>query len=109
MTDIDPSALSRAIVAAAAPLILDVRSRAEYAAGHVPGAVNIPFWALPWRAGELRVPTESAIVVYCGHGPRAQLACLVLRRRGFVNVACLAGHMAEWRRAGYPEERTVEP
>ena len=105
MTDVDPSRLASEIGTAAAPLILDVRSRAEYAAGHVPGAVNIPFWALPWRASELNVAPATAIVVYCGHGPRAHMARVVLRRRGFTNVACLAGHMAGWRRAGRPESR----
>lgn len=87
------------------PVLLDVRSAAEFAAGHIPGSINIPFWAVPWRAGELAVQPDDPIVVYCGHGPRAGLACAALRARGFTRIACLAGHWAEWREAGYPVER----
>jgi rhodanese-related sulfurtransferase len=87
------------------PVILDVRSAGEFAAGHIPGSINIPFWAVPWRAGELGARRDDPIVVYCGHGPRAQLARAALRARGFSRIACLAGHWSKWREAGYPEER----
>ena len=87
------------------PVVLDVRSAAEYAAGHIAGAAHIPFWAVPWRSGKLRVAADQTIVVYCGHGPRALFAQWALRRRGFTRVACLAGHMAQWRREGRPEVR----
>ena len=86
-------------------VVLDVRSAAEYAAGHIEGAVHIPFWAVPGRSGKLRAAADHTIVVYCGHGPRALFARWALRRRGFTRVACLAGHMAQWRREGRPEVR----
>jgi rhodanese-related sulfurtransferase len=95
-------ALSAQIDAGAAPLILDVRSGPEFSRGHVPGAVHIPFWALPLRARELRHDQGRPIVVYCGHGPRAAFARQVLHLWGFRHVACLAGHMAGWRRARLP-------
>ena len=104
MTDIAASELVARIANRTAPVILDVRTPAEFAAGHVVGSINIPFWAVPWRAGELAAAPDDLIVVYCGHGPRAQLARAALRARGFTNVACLAGHMAKWREAGYPVE-----
>ena len=87
------------------PVVLDVRSAAEFAAGHIQGAVHIPFWAVPWRSDRLRSAADDPIVVYCGHGPRALFARSALRRRGFTRVACLAGHMAQWRREGRPEVR----
>ena len=106
MKDVAPSDLFERISGAPPPpLILDVRSGAEFDAGHIPGSIHIPFWAVPWRAGELRVGADHPIVVYCGHGPRALFARSVLRRRGFTRVACLAGHIARWREAGYPEDR----
>ena len=80
-----------------------VRSAAEFAAGHIQGAVHIPFWAVPWRSGRLGSAADDPIVVYCGHGPRALFARSALRRRGFTRVACLAGHMAQWRREGRPQ------
>jgi rhodanese-related sulfurtransferase len=105
MKDVAASDLLERINGATPPLILDVRSGAEFYTGHIPGSIHIPFWAVPWRAGELRVGADHPIVVYCGHGPRALFARAVLRRRGFTRVACLAGHMASWRQAGYREDR----
>jgi rhodanese-related sulfurtransferase len=87
------------------PAILDVRSRSEFARGHVPGAIHIPFWLLPARIADLSTLRERPIVVYCGHGPRAWFAQALLRSRGYRNVALLDGHMAAWRRAGLREER----
>ena len=104
MQDVAPADLFDRINGATPPLILDVRSGAEFDAGHIPGSIHIPFWAVPWRAAGLPVGADHPIVVYCGHGPRALFARAVLRRRGFTRVACLAGHMAKWREAGYPVE-----
>ncbi len=87
------------------PVILDVRSAAEFTAGHIPGSINIPFWAVPWRASELGSRRDDPIVVYCGHGPRAGLARAALRACGFTSIACLSGHWAHWREAGYPVEQ----
>lgn len=93
------------IESGSAPLVLDVRSKWEFARGHVPGAVHIPFWTLPLRLSEIRPFQGEPIVVYCELGPRARFAKAVLGVCGFRRVACLAGHMARWRRAGWPRER----
>ena len=105
MADLQPAELLDRLAAPDPPLILDVRSAAEFAAGHVPGAINIPFYAVPFRAGELGPRRDAPIIVYCGHGPRAHLASAALRARGFTRIACLSGHWSQWRAAGYPEER----
>ena len=57
-----------------APAILDVRTRAEFEQGHVPGAVNVPFTSLLFGSPPLPFDPAAPIVVYCGHGPRARLA-----------------------------------
>src|SRR5262245_17976621 len=49
--------------------ILDVRSEGEFAAGHVPGAINIPFTKVPSRMVDLAGTVEDEIILYCGHGP----------------------------------------
>jgi hydroxyacylglutathione hydrolase len=102
--DVSPEDLIAQIDAGRAPFILDVRSKAEFDAGHVPGSLNVPFWLVPFRASSLAVKPADPIVVYCGHGPRAQVAIAALRARGFTNVACLAGHWSAWRAAGQREE-----
>jgi hydroxyacylglutathione hydrolase len=100
--DVTADELSEVLEQPGPPIVLDVRSAAEYAAGHIAGAVNIPFWAVPWRSGELKAPGDAVIVVHCGHGPRAQLARAVLLRQGFTHVVCLAGHMSQWQREARP-------
>jgi rhodanese-related sulfurtransferase len=85
-------------------VILDVRSAREYAAGHVPKARHLPFWSPLVRTPRFDIPTDEAIVVYCGHGPRAWIAAAALRVRGFRHVRLLRGHMRAWMAAGKPLE-----
>jgi rhodanese-related sulfurtransferase len=85
-----------------APLVLDVRSGEEFASGHVPGAVNVPYDQVAARIDELGAPRE--VVVYCERGPRASKAAAVLSVAGFA-VKHLAGHMSGWREAGLPVQR----
>ena len=100
-----PSDLLALIAEGRAPVILDVRSDAEFAHGHVPGAIHIPFWQFPRRAADVPLRPGEPVVVYCGHGPRAWYAAAALRRCGFERVQFLEGHMSQWTRAGLPEER----
>lgn len=85
-----------------APLVLDVRSAEEFASGHVPGAVNVPYDQVAAHIDDLG-PTRE-VVVYCERGPRALKAFAVLRDAGFT-VRQLAGHMNGWRELGLPVER----
>jgi rhodanese-related sulfurtransferase len=92
------------IEAGTPPVILDVRSAWEFARGHVPGAIHMPFWMVAARAGEIPARPDDDVVVYCGHGPRAWWAEAALRRRGFRRVIDLDGHWAGWTRAGLRRE-----
>jgi rhodanese-related sulfurtransferase len=102
---ISAEALAAAIEDGSAPVILDVRSRAEFERGHVPGALHIPFWRLSRRVASIPSPPDAPLVVYCGHGPRAWMAGAILRRRGFDRVRYLEGHMSGWNRARLRQER----
>lgn len=104
MATISPQALATQIEGGHAPLILDVRSQAEFNQGHVPGAIHIPFWKVGIEGEHIPAAVADPVVLYCGHGPRAWIAAAALRRRGFERVVYLAGHMAEWRKTGLPEE-----
>jgi rhodanese-related sulfurtransferase len=84
-------------------LVLDVRPAAEYAAGHIPGAVSVPLDELRTRVGEL--PAETEIVAYC-RGPYCLLASsalALLHENGF-RVRRLGEGLPEWRLAGLPIE-----
>ena len=59
---IDPGALRARLDAGRPPTIIDVRDPAEYAAGHLPGARNIPAAELPGRLAE--VPRDRPVVPY---------------------------------------------
>ncbi|GEM_PF-241367 len=80
-----------------APLILDVRSSKEFASGHVPGALNIPYTELKGRLDTLKVDQKEEIVVYCERGGRASTAASILREEGFASIQHLEGHMKAWR------------
>lgn len=59
---ISPEELHRRKTLAQTPTIIDVRGAAEYAAGHVPGALHIPADELPRRLAE--IPRERPVVTY---------------------------------------------
>jgi rhodanese-related sulfurtransferase len=65
--------------------VVDVRTPAEFAAGHVPGAVNIPFDEMERRHAEVGPPT-TPVLIYCRTGRRSGIAAQVLRARGFDRV-----------------------
>jgi len=85
-----------------APFLLDVRTPAEFASGHVPGAVNIPQDSLASHLQELTGLRGREIVVYCERGPRSAKAAALLVGAGFSAVRHLTGDMAGWRSAGLP-------
>ena len=82
-------------------IVLDVRPREEYQAGHIPGAVSIPLAELKGQMAGL--PRDAEIVAYC-RGPYCVLAPQaldLLRRAGFA-ARRLEDGLPEWRRAGLP-------
>lgn len=83
--------------------VLDVRPPEEFAAGHVPGAINIPIHELEKRLREL--PKRKEIIAYC-RGPFCLMsydAVQLLRKRG-IKARRLQDGMPEWRTAGLPVE-----
>jgi phage shock protein E len=82
------------------PFVLDVRSPEEYAAGHVPGAVNVPHGEVGSRLAEL--PRDRDIVLYCRSGRRVGLAADVLVANGFKRLLHMSGDMPAWEASGNP-------
>lgn len=82
-------------------LVLDVRPAAEFEAGHIPGAIGVPYDQVVSRLAEL--PRDTEIVAYCRgrycvYAPQAVRA---LREHGFT-ARVADGGMPEWRRSGRP-------
>jgi phage shock protein E len=86
-------------------LILDVRTREEFAAGHVPGALNIPYTELPARIAELPSVADKDVVVYCTTGVRAERAATRFRENGFTRLLHLEGDMKKWVENGLALEK----
>lgn len=86
-------------------ILLDVRQPAEFAAGHLPGAINVPMAQLQERADEFA--GEEPLVVYCAAGVRSRAAAGALVHAGRANVHSLTGGLNAWEgrlAEGLPEQ-----
>lgn len=86
-------------------LVLDVRTPEEFAAGHIPGAINIPHTHLPARIAELPAAAEKDIVVYCASGVRSEKAIASFRDNGYTRLVHLDGDMQRWQESRRPIEK----
>jgi len=86
--------------------VLDVRSPEEYASGHVPGAVNIPYDQVASRIAE--VPKDKDVVLYCKSGRRAGIAAEVLASQGYERLQHLEGDIVAWVGKGRPVETPLD-
>ena len=102
--NIGPAELSERRSSSDAPVVIDVRSAEEYAAGHIPGAVNIPFDQVAGRISE--VDASNGVALYCMVGPRARRGEAALLEAGYDETLLhLDGGLAAWQAAGLPVER----
>lgn len=92
---VDPAEAARR--RGAGDLILDVREAAEWAEGHVPGAIHIPYPELRGRLDE--IPRDRPVVAYCASGARSSLAASILAADGR-QALNLRGGFTAWQRAG---------
>lgn len=90
-------ALAEQLAAPTPPGLIDVRTRREWADGHIDGAVNVPLAQL---AGQLdTLAHDHPLIVYCASGYRSAIAASMLRRAGMERVANLVGGFAAWEAA----------
>lgn len=97
--------LARRIKSKQAPVLLDVRSHDEFSSGHIAGAVHAPLATVLQAASSASRSKADLLVLTCEHGPRAQLARVLLKWSGYRQVELLEGHMAQWRRDGRPVKK----
>jgi hydroxyacylglutathione hydrolase len=84
------------------PYVLDVRSKSEWASGHIPGAHHIELQRLCECMHTL--PEEVTIGTVCSTGQRSSLAASLLKKFGFKNVFNIKGGMTAWKQAAFPTE-----
>ena len=92
---LQPQQIDRALFEQA--IFVDARDASEYAEGHIPGAVNIDWRAVPREVESL---PDGMIVVYCNTGTLSAQAALAARMMGHDNVVMLQGGLDGWRRDG---------
>jgi rhodanese-related sulfurtransferase len=90
-------------------VVLDVRTPKEFAAGHVPGAINISHDQLEGRMAELDADRDRDLVVYCRSGHRAGIALGMLEKAGFTRLYHLDGDYIGWTEAQRPIETAAPP
>lgn len=95
---IDPQQYRASFMAPARPhLLVDVRTPAEFAGGHIEGAVNIPLDSLEQHLDE--IPQDQPVVIYCRSGNRSATAARQLAQAGYTDIYDLGGIIA-WQNQG---------
>lgn len=88
-------------------VVIDVREYDEYAAGHMPGAINIPRGIIEFKIG--MVPEcankNGAFLIYCRTSGRAALSAVQLQKIGYTDVVSMNGGFEAWNNEGRPTEK----
>jgi len=100
---LDMDDLARRVEAGALDLVLlDVRERDAFDAGHIPGATHLPRGQLELRVNEMLPDPTARILTCCEYGRISTLAAATLRMLGFQRAVALDGGVKAWREAGLP-------
>jgi len=83
-------------------VVLDIRDKAEFDAGHIVDSINIPYGSLESRLSELKKYEGKPIVIACKMGQHAGAAGTQLKKSGYENVSRLRGGITEWRGQNLP-------
>lgn len=107
VTHIDMTAFRKISESPGKALIIDVREPNEFAAGHIPGAINVPRGLVEFRIwpfiGYPDHPNLAAeLYLYCGWGTRSILAARSLQQLGLSRVVAVDMRLVDWQAAGYP-------
>lgn len=107
---VTPEQLHAEQLAGKSPTLVDVRTAAEYRAGHIPGAQLIPGEELSPASiekhlGRNALRRDKTLYITCQAGPRAARAAETLRQSGYTNVALVEGGTQRWEQAGLPLRR----
>ncbi len=87
-------------------VVVDICEPAEYAAGHIVGARNIPLGELEGKLAAVVKNKATLLILVCQSGARSSRALAIAKKLGFENVQSLAGGLAAWRSANLPVEKT---
>ncbi|HEX7168641.1 MAG TPA: molybdopterin-synthase adenylyltransferase MoeB [Acidimicrobiales bacterium] len=105
------TAAAEARVAAATPVLLDVREPDEYEQGAIPGAIHIPRGHLESQVESKVADKDAEVLVYCAGGTRSAFAADTLQLLGYSNVVSVAGGFNKWKNEGrnWSTPKTLTP
>ena len=86
-------------------IVLDVRTRKEFDAGHIPGATNLDVNQPDFDQKVSALDKDKVYLVHCAAGVRSARACEKLRNFGFQHLVDLAPGFKEWEKAGKKVEK----
>jgi rhodanese-related sulfurtransferase len=88
-------------------IIIDVREYDEFAAGHLPGAINIPRGVLEFKIGTVAQCADKAApyLLYCRTSGRAAMSAVQLQRIGYTDVISMAGGFEAWNNEKRPVDK----
>lgn len=94
-----------AVTALPEVVLLDFRTPAEFAEGHLAKAVNIDVEAPDFEAKVIQLDRSKRYAVYCRSGRRSAIAMDKMAALGFASIVDLGGGITAWEAAGHPVER----
>ena len=86
-------------------VVVDVGEPDEFAAGHVPGARNVPFGQFEQRLPEVAKNRGLPLLLFCATGARAGRALQVAKKLGYEKAQVVAGGLRGWKEANLPVEK----
>ena len=86
-------------------VVVDVREAADYAAGHVVGARNLPLGQLEQQLPDLVKNKATPLVLVCGTGALANRGLAVAKKLGYAQAQSLSGGLTAWKDANLPVEK----
>lgn len=84
--------------------VIDVRTPAEFAEGHIAGAKNIDFYEAGFEDEIKKLNKNDSYIINCLSGGRSSKACALFEELGFADTTNLQGGIGGWKNAGLPVE-----
>lgn len=103
-----PGAFAEALKARPSPVLIDVRTAAEFHAGHIEGARNVDVASRDFDRKVSELGRGEPVLLYCLSSHRSAAALARMRNLGFTRVRHLAGGTTAWKAAGLPLKRQVQ-
>lgn len=102
LEDVDAAAAAKLIEGQQAPIVLDVRTPEEFAAGHIEGAINVDFKGPGFKEELAKLDRDQPYLLHCRSGNRSTSAKPVFTELGFKAIYHLDGGIIAWEEAGLP-------